>query len=260
MCARSILFPEQVTYTPDASQEAGFADNPYVTGQLAAIRMYAAAPVLLDSGHVVGTLCVFDEQVRTLEAAQLERLHDLAAAAARILQLRRRVDTLAHAATTDALTGVRNRGYLVESLRDALQRWARGVRRPGVLYIDLDGFKAINDEHGHSVGDAVLRAVAERLQGNVRAHDVVARLGGDEFAIVMEDAPEHLEARLADVAERIEDALTDPVDLEDGNSVSAHASVGASVAEQPSDTVTSLLSRADAAMYAAKAQPDRDVS
>jgi GGDEF domain-containing protein len=100
-----------------------------------------------------------------------------------------------HMALHDALTGLANRRSLDERLRGALA-WARREQRAIALaYMDLDGFKSINDRHGHEAGDAVLRQVADRLAGRVRGHDLVARLGGDEFAIVLADTTSPEEVR-----------------------------------------------------------------
>ncbi|NUS52405.1 MAG: GAF domain-containing protein, partial [Nocardioidaceae bacterium] len=111
MCGYSILSRE-VTYTPDASRDAVFADNPFVTGELADVRLYASAPVVVDDEHVVGTICAFASEPAQLEPEQLERLRDLADAAARILELRRSTERLALAATRDPLTGLPNRAHL----------------------------------------------------------------------------------------------------------------------------------------------------
>ncbi len=158
---------------------------------------------------------------------------------------RRLRDLAAH----DDLTGLPNRRAMVQRLEELLERSADGCS-PGVvvLYIDLDDFKAINDTHGHGVGDELLRTVAARIQGAVRPGDLVARFGGDEFVVVLEsDAPAG-----DDVAVAIEAALAAPVTI--GTVVaSGHASVGITAAA-PGVRVDAetLLGRADAQMYCAK--------
>jgi len=122
----------------------------------------------------------------------------------------------------------------------------------GVLYIDLDGFKAVNDDHGHSVGDAVLAEVAARVSAAVRSGDVVARLGGDEFAVLCPEFDAHPD--LTGVAERIIAAITEPISVK-GLDVVVGASVGIATAtrSQAGASPDSLVDLADQALYQAKA-------
>lgn len=256
MCGWSILQPG-VTYTPDASHDDVFSTNPFVTGRLASVRLYASAPVRITSGYVVGSLCAFAEEPGQLSQTQMDRLADLAATTARILELRQTVGTVAQAAVTDPLTSLRNRAAFAEALRRALGLYDQGVGRPGVLYLDLNGFKPVNDTYGHHAGDAVLRAVAGRLLGSVRESEMVARLGGDEFAVLVEEpTAAHIHDRLSAIAARITDRLAPPIVLGDGVEVSVGAAIGLALAE-PSDTPEGLLERADAAMYAVKVPSHR---
>jgi diguanylate cyclase (GGDEF)-like protein len=154
---------------------------------------------------------------------------------------------LAHRAYHDDLTGLPNRAMFHERLVEQL-------RSPGgvmVLLIDLDDFKAVNDTHGHHVGDALLVDVARRLQASVSSRDIVARLGGDEFAILLCDQPS---ARVADrVVHRISDSLREPLRLPDAT-VEIRASIGISAGSERQQDLDGLLRAADAAMYRAKAQ------
>ena len=152
-------------------------------------------------------------------------------------------------ARQDALTGLANRASFNQSLDEILARAERSGRPAGLLLIDLDGFKAINDTHGHSAGDTVLKAVAKRLDGVRRKGDVVARLGGDEFAYLMEDATRDA---LETVAARMLDNILQPIPL--GNQqVEVGCSIGiASWADGAMDAAT-LFDQADKAMYRAKA-------
>ena len=156
---------------------------------------------------------------------------------------------LAHLAAHDPLTGLANRTLFADRLDRALAR-ARREGRPGaLLLLDLDGFKAINDAHGHAAGDHALVAVAERLRGCVREVDTVVRLGGDEFSVVLDGVDAAAEARR--VAKRIRAALAEPLRLDGGAPLALSASIGVAVFagwEAPAD----LLRRADGAMYAAK--------
>jgi len=160
---------------------------------------------------------------------------------------RRAEARLAELAMQDALTGLRNRRYLTENLERALGERVR-ADSVSLLFIDLDGFKAINDTYGHDTGDAVIVEVARRLVANSRSADAVARLGGDEFVIVAEHTTPS-EAHL--IAERIVLALGKPIDAR-GTTVSVTASCGIVTAD---DVMTGalLLEAADAAMYRAKA-------
>jgi diguanylate cyclase (GGDEF)-like protein len=258
MCGWAILQPG-VTYVPDASHDAVFADHPHVTGMLGSVRLYAAAPVVVASGFVVGTLCAYGEQPGQLSPTQIDRLSDLAQVAARILELRNTVDTVAQAAVRDPLTGLRNRSIFDQALQRALGLYTEGVGHPGVLYLDLNGFKLINDQHGHHAGDQVLKAVGARLRGSVRDTEVVARIGGDEFAIVVQvPSGEGTESRLRLIADRILGVLAAPITLDDGTEVEVGASIGLAVA-QPGDSAEALLGRADAAMYAVKVPTRRSV-
>jgi diguanylate cyclase (GGDEF)-like protein/PAS domain S-box-containing protein len=153
-------------------------------------------------------------------------------------------------ATHDDLTGLLNRPAIEEELELAWQR-ARLTETPvGVLFIDLDGFKPINDTHGHAVGDAVLRAVAQRISGAVRAADRVARLGGDEFVVLLGGLEDRGGAERT--ARRILDSLAPPIALGDLRLV-IRASLGVAVVDGPlGSSARNLIELADQAMYSTK--------
>ncbi|WP_052090570.1 putative bifunctional diguanylate cyclase/phosphodiesterase [Modestobacter caceresii] len=157
---------------------------------------------------------------------------------------------LAHQAFYDGLTGLANRSLFLDHAEQALRRAGRTGSPPIVLCLDLDGFKDVNDSLGHLAGDDLLRTVAERLQGVVRATDTVARLGGDEFAVLIDDTRGGLPAA-ASLAERLLQVLGEPVLLH-GHRVTVAASIGI-VAAEPEATPLSLFRDADIAMYRAKA-------
>jgi diguanylate cyclase (GGDEF)-like protein/PAS domain S-box-containing protein len=153
-------------------------------------------------------------------------------------------------ALRDPLTALPNRSALVERLVVALRRLERHPGLVGVLFVDLDHFKAINDGHGHEVGDRFLCAAAGRLLDTVRGVDAVARFGGDEFVIVLEDVERVPDA--TDVAARVVEALERPLTV-DGEQLSIGASVGVTVSAGSRTSPEELLREADVAMYRAKA-------
>jgi diguanylate cyclase (GGDEF)-like protein len=153
-------------------------------------------------------------------------------------------------ALSDSLTGIGNREYFRDRLAAALEDGQSSLVGVGVLYIDLDGFKAINDDCGHSCGDEVLQVVARRLEQAVRPEDVVARLGGDEFAVVLAGI-ENEDAALA-VADRVVTSLAAPVRTKAGQRVPLGASVGAAYSGDAATSVDAIIKAADRAMYRAK--------
>jgi diguanylate cyclase (GGDEF)-like protein len=163
-------------------------------------------------------------------------------------ELRELTAVLAEQAVRDPLTGLANRTLLEERLRGSLARDARTGGSTGLLFLDLDGFKEVNDRHGHAVGDAVLRAVAGRLAGAVRPSDTLARLGGDEFVVLVESATDEA---LGALARRLGAAIKAPVQVGDLELL-VGVSVGSAVSREGEHDPGSLLAAADARMYDAK--------
>jgi diguanylate cyclase (GGDEF)-like protein/PAS domain S-box-containing protein len=159
---------------------------------------------------------------------------------------------LQHNAFHDALTGLANRALFADRLEHALARTDRRAAPVSVLFVDLDDFKAVNDGAGHSSGDQLLVAVAERLRKVLRPSDTVARLGGDEFAILLEDAADPTQTEAA--ADRVLAALSQPFPALDGapEQVRITASVGIATGAAGQHDAAELLRHADVAMYAAK--------
>jgi len=157
-----------------------------------------------------------------------------------------RLTFLAH---HDPLTGLPNRSMFQDRLRQAIARAQRNAAQCAVLFIDLDHFKTINDSLGHSVGDELLKQVAQKLKDCVRESDTVARLGGDEFTILLDEIREDASAGV--VAEKVIAALRAPF-LHAGNELFTAASIGISVFPSNGRDVAALLKNADAAMYQAK--------
>jgi diguanylate cyclase (GGDEF)-like protein len=180
-----------------------------------------------------------------LDAASLERSIRYA------IERKRTEVQLAHMALHDHLTGLPNRSLFDDHLEHALQRRRDAQRGVAVLFIDVDGFKRINDSLGHSAGDAALRETAARIRSAVRPHDTVARLGGDEFTVLCEDLDNDGDA--LGIAERISEALARTVVIH-GSDVVLRASIGVALAGSADVRPEELLRRSDDAMYQAKAR------
>jgi diguanylate cyclase (GGDEF)-like protein len=149
----------------------------------------------------------------------------------------------------DELTGLANRALFKDRLEHALTRRLQTHRLVGLLYLDVDRFKTVNDSLGHTAGDALLIAIAHRLRSVLRPEDTIARLGGDEFAILVEDV--RLPDETLALAERVLSAFEAPFDLE-GRQMTVRSSVGVVVASSGDRTADDLLRDADVAMYRAK--------
>jgi len=179
-----------------------------------------------------------------------ERLRGLAGQAAIAVRNAHLLDEIRHQALHDSLTGLPNRVLVLDRVNQTLARARREHFDVAVLFIDLDGFKDVNDSLGHAMGDKMLKAVAARFAGTLRGSDTVARLGGDEFVVVAEGVS--LAAGPELVAERLLDVLAEPFHLDDdaGTSVGISASIGIAVGLR--DSAEDLLRDADIALYAAK--------
>ncbi len=160
---------------------------------------------------------------------------------------RERVASLAY---SDPLTGLANRTSLGPALEQAVERARRRSARLATMFVDLDGFKQVNDRHGHQAGDRFLAEMARRLRGALRASDLVARLGGDEFFVVLEDQQES--EAVDTVARKILGELRRPVDLGLGKQASVSASIGISAYPDDAQDAATLVKHADEAMYRAK--------
>ena len=161
-------------------------------------------------------------------------------------------ERIAHLAYHDALTGLPNRAMLEQHLGRALERAARRNGAVGLLYVDLDEFKMVNDSLGHLAGDALLREVGARLHALTRGEDLLARPGGDEFLLLVDDLGDDPAAAVERIAERIHACLRPPFPLE-GTELRIGASVGVSLFPEDATDADGLLRHADAALYAGKA-------
>jgi diguanylate cyclase (GGDEF)-like protein len=192
---------------------------------------------------------VRDAMMRRYSDQDQRMLVTLASIAATALDKAALHEDVTEQATIDPLTGLMNRRAFEEQVRAALSGM-RASDGSGIIFLDLDGFKQINDTHGHQAGDEVLVETAHRLSAAVRGGDVVARLGGDEFTILLRGVHTAADATL--VADRILDLMREPIALTTGVAVSTTPSVGISLALQTGADAVQLLKEADAAMYEAK--------
>ncbi len=162
-------------------------------------------------------------------------------------KLQERLERLAH---YDSLTALPNRALFFDRLDSAVARARREERRFALLFIDLDGFKAVNDHYGHDAGDYLLFEIARRLRAAIRDSDTAGRMGGDEFTVLLDNIakPEDAEA----VADKIRSSLSEPIDIPAGTRVSVGASVGIAVFPDDGNDGETVLKAADSAMYTIK--------
>ena len=205
--------------------------------------------VIVCNARPYGALAIYDASQRTFqedEAGFLNSLVNILATAVEREDARNRLTWLAQ---FDTLTGLPNRHRLGTCLEEAIEAAASGGGRAGVMFIDLDRFKSVNDMLGHSVGDELLVEAGRRLRDCVRSADVVARLGGDEFAVVLPQFGSTADAE--QIAQRIVAALAEPFLLQ-GQQLFISASVGIAAWPDDGDDAATLLKSADTAMYSAK--------
>ncbi|WP_374568307.1 EAL domain-containing protein [Ideonella sp.] len=198
--------------------------------QWAALEFFSRAPISVD---------------REIEGF----MRSVASQLAQYLQRKQAEQALRHVAHHDALTGLANRPLLHDRLTHATQRAARLQNRVAVLFMDLDRFKYVNDSLGHSAGDMLLRACAERLRASVRESDTVARFGGDEFVVVLEGLQSSADA--VQPLTKILARFNAPFEI-NGRELTTTASIGVSMFPDDGQDVETLLMHADAAMYRAK--------
>lgn len=240
-----VVLPE---HPPGSGDELG--DDLAAALEQARLQQVTITP-LVEGDRVIGTIACFYGRWREVDAAATELHYALARQAVQVLRRIRLQTQLEAIALHDPLTGLANRALLRTHLSEALSS-AKVHRTPvALLFVDLDGFKQINDQFDHSAGDSVLRETASRLSASVRSDDIVGRFGGDEFLIVCEDADE---AAAAIIAERVREAVKQPLlGIADERSISA--SIGVAVYRAGDDGMLSpaeVFRFADAAMYASK--------
>ena len=168
----------------------------------------------------------------------------------KVIRLEQEVAQVQHFAYHDELTGLPNRSLLRDRLNQAIIQAARQDKQVGLLLLDLDGFKSVNDRHGHAIGDKLLQRVAERLLCCIRGADTACRYGGDEFVILLPEVDGEQSA--AEVAQKLRVFLGKPYVVDD-QSITVTASIGVAVYPCDGNSQNDLIRRADIAMYLAKA-------
>lgn len=200
-------------------------------------------------GAASGFLCAAISELSEAKSAQQLALTEGARLAALAVETRRHYSDLRHRSEYDLLTGTHNRFSFDRHLREALIQAGASASFMGLVYIDLDDFKQVNDAHGHHIGDLFLKESVLRMKHQLRSFDILGRLGGDEFAALLPVV--HSRADIAEVAHRLERCFDEPFVLE-GYTLHGSASVGIALCPEDGENADALLTVADASMYAAK--------
>lgn len=228
----------------DALADTRFSDNPLVTDADNPVRFYAGYPLRTPSGAKVGTLCIIDNHARQFNAEDLHALRDLAAMAEAEL-------VAFQTATSDELTQITNRRGFMTLGQMALNECLLRQLPASLTFLDLDGFKAINDRHGHREGDRALMDFADAMKVSFRHADIFARLGGDEFVVLLNGIrQDEAEATLARFAHYLHKQMQD---LERRYTLQFSSGIVEFDPQQP-QSLEQLLESSDARMYAAKYQ------
>jgi diguanylate cyclase (GGDEF)-like protein len=198
---------------------------------------------------VLGTLGVHGPVPRLPDDVAMEVLGRAARIAAIAIERHQAEERIHHLALYDQLTGLANRTLLSDRLQAAIRHSERSGGELALLFIDLDGFKPINDAHGHDAGDAVLETLGRRLQAVLRGSDTAARIGGDEFVILAEGTHGRDDAVL--IAEKVLQEINSPITWH-GSPLGVGASIGIALYPQHAQDADTLLTSADNAMYSAK--------
>ena len=242
--------------SPDTSMALLFAERGVKHGTAVALRGHERPQgMLLLAEPLNGNLHMTsqEESLLVTVAGQISVALEAGQLAGAIRTMSAEKDELQRRAFYDPLTQIANRSLFTEAVGKALTRLPSTRRPVATLFVDLDGFKEINDAHGHAVGDKVLNAIATRLRGQIRKFDMVARLGGDEFGVLLDGMRHRSDAQM--VAQRVVEVLRRPIPLGE-IAVSVGGSIGVAVVDDPKDVPApdELLRRADMAMYLAKRQ------
>ena len=228
--------------------------DPALTELYVTAKKYNAAlcrlwPIIGRQKQLVAYLAILYRNEETVSDAENSLAPSACELAGLAIENKKSDERIRYLAHSDELTGLPNRAHFLQMLSQALARGARFKTKIGVLFVDLDRFKNINDSHGHEAGDKVLREAAFRLRGAVREVDLVARLGGDEFVILAEDIGDS--QVLGGIAQKLIEQIALPFDI-DGDHFHLTASVGISTYPDDGEDLYELIKNADIAMYRVK--------
>ncbi|WP_070969348.1 GGDEF domain-containing protein [Vibrio sonorensis] len=241
-CGHAIL-SDQPFVIENTLEDSRFLDNPLVVSE-PHIRFYAGVPLVYEDGSVLGTLCIIDTEPREFGQESLQDLIDLAKMAEREL-------CACHTASLDELTGISNRRGFIELANKSLNYCTFAHFPYSLAYFDLNDLKAINDSHGHQMGDEVLKNFSALLEKGFRDSDVFARLGGDEFVVFMSGASENVATIAIHRFQKVVDSFNASTTLP--YSISFSYGLVSGNKNTPT-TLESLLERADKKMYEHKAE------
>ncbi len=241
----------------DMTRDPAFNSKNYVTGD-PSFRFYAGFPLEIDAGLTLGALCIIDTKPRTLSDDDCEEMRRFALLASALLRLQRKNVVLQNDKTnlwknslTDPLTQLYNRRALKEYVSPFLRQHFDEKRSAGILLLDMDNFKTINDTHGHPAGDRLLRQAAERIRSVLGTDDIPVRIGGDEFCIILPETQS--DDTLKMIANCLVDAFRIPFKI-NGHDIHSAVSIGTLLVPEDGRTSEQMSRHADKALYTAKAR------
>jgi len=199
---------------------------------------------------VIGVLAFNSRKVREPDDRLLQAVNVIGSQIGQFLQRKQAEERIRYLATYDTLTGLPNRNMFHDRLTLAIARARRSGQMTALMFLDLDGFKEINDALGHAAGDQVLQATAGLLGASLRDVDTISRHGGDEFTVVLENITDVRQVKI--IVEKIKEAFSAPIITQEGRDIFVTASIGIALYPLDADNIDALLQAADVAMYRAK--------
>jgi len=205
---------------------------------------------VISEGKVIGVLAFNSRKVREPDDRLLQAVNVIGSQIGQFLQRKQAEERIRYLATYDTLTGLPNRNMFHDRLTLAIARARRSGQMTALMFLDLDGFKEINDALGHAAGDQVLQATAGLLGASLRDVDTISRHGGDEFTVVLENITDVRQVKI--IVEKIKEAFSAPIITQEGRDIFVTASIGIALYPLDADNIDALLQAADVAMYRAK--------